>query len=72
MKNFHNIIKEIQSKIKIYQFNEKEKSFIVDNNCEKTVHSLVFDDLTIILHILTKYKINYNINEEDFSIQLNN
>jgi len=70
MRDFQNIINEIQTKINIYQFDEKEKSFVVDEECDKTVHSLVFNDITTILHLLTKYKINYNISEKDFSIKL--
>ena len=68
MHRVQKIINSISKELKIYQFDLKLKSFVLHMDDDIQKHTLVFEDITLIIDSLKKNKVIYTLDKNDFSI----
>jgi len=69
--NYKYIIDDISNNLQVYKYDLEQEAFILNSNkLDKSLHSLVFDDLKVIDTILKCHKINYRLDEDDYSITI--
>lgn len=61
-------LENIKSKLKFYELDIDQSKFILDNSSSIEDHTALFEEIDFIKKSILDYRLNYIINEIDFSI----